>query len=451
MAGWARERPRHGAVSAVPRPGPPDDDALLTEISHGRLGPVRRYFARRPGVMDALIMVVFALGCFLPAVVEPAGVPGGRDDWRTGVSLALVVAGTIALYWRRRSPLVVAAILGALTVLVVAITGSTVGFEGGIAFAVYAVAASRPARTTWLVFATLVLTCALALWLWGVSVDMPDAAPAPVSPDATTVPLEWPEYLAMTGSIAIVSLIALAIGVSVRTRRLHVADLVGRAQAAARDRDQQGQIGLAAERARIAREMHDVVAHSVAVMIALADGASAALERSPDRSRAALEQLSDTGRSALADMRRVLGVLKEPGTPFEPQPGSHDLAELVARARAAGLPLRTTGLGTVLPADAGLQLAVYRIVQESLTNVLRHAPGTPQVDLDLRREADRVEVEIRDHGAAVPVADAGGTGQGVVGMRERAAVYGGVVEAGPWRQGWRVHAVLPWTHVGRTS
>ncbi|NTW42187.1 MAG: hypothetical protein HGA44_20300 [Cellulomonadaceae bacterium] len=233
-----------------------------------------------------------------------------------------------------------------------------------------------------------------------------------------------------------------------RNRRLHVAELVARGNALARDRDQQALLARAAERTRIAREMHDVVAHSLSVMIALADGAGAALDRAPDRSRAALDELSATGRTALADMRRVLGVLHEPDAPLQPQPGSDDLGELVERFRATGLPVRTAGLACPLPADTGLQLAVYRIVQESLTNALRYAPATALVDVTISRSPSSVEVVVTDTGAGALVVDQGGAGHGLVGMRERVEVYGGTVTAGPWRGGWRVHAVLPWQEGG---
>ena len=210
-------------------------------------------------------------------------------------------------------------------------------------------------------------------------------------------------------------LAAMAIGISVRNRRDHLADLMERANALARDRDRQAQLARAAERSRIAREMHDVVAHSLSVMITLADGASAALDRAPDRSRAALTELSSTGRTALGDMRRVLGALGEDGVPLEPTGGGQDLPTLVERFRTAGLPVHAEGLRLELPSDTGLRLALYRVVQESLTNVLRHAPGTPRVDVVLRHEPDRWEVEVTDHGGVVPAPDAGGAGRGARG------------------------------------
>jgi signal transduction histidine kinase len=216
-----------------------------------------------------------------------------------------------------------------------------------------------------------------------------------------------------------------------------------RANALSRDRDRQAQLARAAERSRIAREMHDVVAHSLSVMITLADGAVVALDRSPDRSRAALAELSSTGRAALGDMRRVLGALADDRAPFEPTGQGQDLKGLVDRFRTAGLPVHAEGLGVDPPADTGLRLALYRVVQESLTNVLRHAQGTSHVDLELRRELDRWEVTVADHGGVIPAPDPGGAGLGLVGMQERVELLGGTVEAGPAERGWRVHVVIP--------
>jgi signal transduction histidine kinase len=235
----------------------------------------------------------------------------------------------------------------------------------------------------------------------------------------------------------------MAIGNSVRARREHLADLMERANAVTRDRDRQVQLARAAERSRIAREMHDVVAHSLSVMITLADGAAIALDRTPDRSRAALKELSSTGRAALRDMRHVLGALADDDAPLEPTGQSQDLAGLVERFRTAGLPLHAVGLGLDPPADTGLRLALYRVVQESLTNVLRHAPGTVRVDLRLSRHPNRWDVTVTDQGGIVPAAESDGAGLGLVGMRERVELFGGTVEAGAAERGWRVHVMIP--------
>ena len=423
------------AAPAVATAAP--DTPLFTELSARRLGPVRRYFVRHPVAMDVLVMVIFVLPALLGGVADaqPA------NDAFVASYLALTAAATAALFWRRRRPLTVTAATTVLFALSVLLTGGATSTEVAVAFAVYAVAAARPLWVSWCTLAAALAASAAAIYLLPTS----DATMA-----GRTTAFADPDLFATVVAIAITFLIALAIGISVRNRRLHVAELVQRANALARDRDQQAQLARAAERSRIAREMHDVVAHSLSVMIALADGAGVALERSPDRARAALDELSGTGRAALADMRRVLGVLDTaepdaagPGAAaLEPQPGS-DLHGLVERFRTAGLPVRAV-LDVDLPDDANLLLVVYRIVQEALTNTLRHAPGTTGVDVDVRRRADAVEVTVLDRGATLAVPPSPGTGRGLIGMRERAALYGGTVEAGHASGGWRVHARIPW-------
>jgi signal transduction histidine kinase len=429
--------PAASPVAPPVSPGPPSVPSAgpstlpFTVQSAQRAGPVRRFFRRHPAAMDAVVVAWFAVPSLGVAVLDPQP---GRP---VAPTVALVLAGGAALALRRRAPVVVALVLAVLASATMVVAAALTGFDFALAFGLYAVASLRPARVAWPTAGVAVAIVSGTILLIGDPTVLVEDAP--LSPEA-----RWAE---VTGLLVVV-LLAMAVGISVRNRRLHLTDLVERANALARERDRQAQLALAEERTRIAREMHDVVAHSVSVMIALADGAAAALERSPDRSRAALDELSGTGRSALADMRRILGVLQDDGAPLAPQPGAVDLDALVERFRTAGLPVRTTGLATPLPADAGLQLAVFRIVQESLTNALRHAPGTEAVDLTVQVSDASTVVEVTDHGPTVPGGETGGAGQGLVGMRERAAVYGGSVEAGPHGPGWRVRAVLPWDGTG---
>ncbi len=408
----------------------------FTELNSRRLGPVRRFFLRHPRAMDGVVVGLTALAAGTPDL-------GSQSTRPLAAALAFAAAGALALVWRRSRPLVVTGAVVALGVLSLATTGSFGGLELAVAFALYAVAASRPARTAWLTASVAFVTSAGAVWLW----EQPSADPTQREPDGTYVLTD--DRLGNTTVLVILVLAAMAIGISVRNRREHLADLMERANALSRDRDRQAQLARAAERSRIAREMHDVVAHSLSVMITLADGASAALDRAPDRSRAALTELSSTGRTALGDMRRVLGALADDGAPLEPIGEGQDLPALVERFRTAGLPVHAEGLRLELPSDTGLRLALYRVVQESLTNVLRHAPGTPRVDVVLRHDPERWEVEVTDHGGVVPAADAGGSGLGLIGMRERAEVLGGTVEAGQWEHGWRVHVTIPTSEAHR--
>ena len=198
-----------------------------------------------------------------------------------------------------------------------------------------------------------------------------------------------------------------------------------------------------AERNRIAREMHDIVAHNITVMISLADGAAYTAARDPEIATTAMETVSATGRQALAEMRRLLGVLRDDsGSALVPQPGVPELDQLLEQVRAAGLPvtLEVAGDGRSLP--AGAQLTVFRLVQESLTNCLKHAGASAAARVRLRYAADSVDVEVIDTGRSGSRSNDAG-GRGLEGMRERAAVYAGTVEAGPSSGGgWRVHARL---------
>lgn len=401
----------------------------FTELNSRRLGPVRRFFVRRPRVMDAVVAALVMLSAGTSDV-------GAGSSRTLAVGLAFASAAAAAILWRRSRPLVVTGAVIAVGVLSLATTGSFGGLELALAFALYAVASSRSGQTAWLMASIAVAVIIGAVWLW----EIPSPDPVKHGPDGGVVLTD--DRWATSAQVLILALAGIAIGTSVRNRRDHLAELMNRANALARDRDRQAQLARAAERSRIAREMHDVVAHSLSVMITLADGAAATLDRAPDRSRIALTELSSTGRAALGDMRRVLGALHD-DAPLEPTGQGQDLAGLVERFRTAGLPVRAEGLLLEPPADTGLRLALYRVVQESLTNVLRHAPGTAQVEVELLHAPDRWEVTVADHGGVMPAAEAGGAGLGLVGMQERVELLGGTVEAGPWEHGWRVHVVIP--------
>jgi signal transduction histidine kinase len=224
-----------------------------------------------------------------------------------------------------------------------------------------------------------------------------------------------------------------------------------RAERIEQQAEQERQLAVAEERARIARELHDVISHDVSLMVL-----QASVERrmregsdSPDSTGAALESIETTGRDALAELRRMLGVLRhdDPEAPLAPQPGLAQLDELVAEARCAGIDVELDRDRSGLQFAPGLDLTAYRIVQESLTNVAKHV-GPTKVRLALRSLADALEIEVVDAGAASPRdersdAELPGTGHGLVGMRERVAMYGGTLIAGPAGNGFRVLARLP--------
>lgn len=420
-------------------PGSPDGGEPFSELNARRLGPVRRFFVRRPVMMDVVVVLWFGV----PTMIDHAMTATGTERWWL---VLLTVAGAAALMWRRRWPVPVAATMAALAVLQVGTARTTSGFDLGIALAVYAVAANRPQRQAWTTAVAATSVVGVAAVLWERAAAGTTTSGLVVEPTGASEPAvsTSPVWLPSVTGLTLLVLAAISIGISVHNRRVHVAELVERANQLARDRDQQAQIATAAERTRIAREMHDVVAHSLTVMVALADGAGAALERRPDHARQALDEVSTTGRAALADMRRVLGVLNDTSALLDPQPSAPDIDALVQGFRTAGLPVEIVVSGGALPGDLGLQLAVYRIVQESLTNALRYATGTGRVTVRLTRDEKGVQVDVTDDGGIGTRPAQIGSGQGLIGMRERAAVYGGTVEAGPYRGGWHVHAELPW-------
>ncbi|MGN9838601.1 sensor histidine kinase [Nonomuraea sp. H19] len=232
----------------------------------------------------------------------------------------------------------------------------------------------------------------------------------------------------VSGSIFVVTI--WLTGLYANTRRRYLEGLEERAERAERERDQQARMAAAAERARIARELHDVVAHNVSVMVVQADGAGYALDSDPEQARLAVKNISKTGRAALAEMRRLVGVLRENetgGTDYTPQPGLGQLEELV---RGSGVParLRVGGVPGELP--EGQQLAVYRIVQEALTNALKHGGPGVQALVEIEYGGPELVLRVTDdgRGAAAPKSP---DGHGLIGMRERAGMYGGAIWAGP--------------------
>lgn len=238
----------------------------------------------------------------------------------------------------------------------------------------------------------------------------------------------------------------------VGARRAYHGEVEARLHLLETERDQASRIAVAEERSRIARELHDVVAHAVSVMVVQADGASYAVRSNPELAERAVKTISVTGREALAELRRLLQVLRGEdgeGVPRIPQPTAESLAELADRVRQAGVPVDLEIHGSLSDLSAGVSLGVYRIVQESLTNTLKHAGAGARAEVRVVRDDEVVDVRVSDDGAGkaremVPAARPLPGGNGVIGMRERANVYGGSLEIGPAPGGgWRVHARLP--------
>lgn len=417
-------------------------------------------------VQTVLALVVLLVGAAtavyahstVQGIVALGMFPEGTDRLQTvpTVWLAGAAVGAVLLVALRTRPLLAVGILTALA-LASLVTAGIFGVLGlCLAVALYSVASTRPALVTWSAVVAVVAVLTTATWRWQVIGVGEMVVWGTFQRPAGTEPfhqLIQPEFSsgrrsATVALLVVLLLLGVAAGASSRARRLKLEAEADHREAAARDREASAALGRASERARIAREMHDIVAHSVSVMIALSDGAGAALDRAPDRSREALRELSATGRTALADMQRVLGALdpdgeRGPSTSGSTGPTETDLRTIVDRFRAAGLPVTAEGVDLELPAGTSVRLALVRIVSEALTNVLRHAPGTTAVTVHVRWTGTTVEAEVVDAGSD-EVAAGSGSGRGIPGMRDRAALLGGHVEAGLQADGgWRVHVVLP--------
>ncbi|MFJ7768119.1 sensor histidine kinase [Streptomyces sp. NPDC097107] len=277
---------------------------------------------------------------------------------------------------------------------------------------------------------------------------------------APVAQLRWPmEDAGMGSNIAITVFqavpfaLAWVLGDSIRTRRAYFAQLEERAARLEKEREAQAKVAVAAERARIARELHDVVAHNVSVMVVQADGAAYVLDAAPDQARKALETISSTGRQALAEMRRLLGVLRtgehQEAGEYVPQPDVQQIEDLVEECRSSGLPVDFKVEGTARRLPSGLELTAYRIVQEALTNTRKHGGPNAGASVRLVYFDDGLGLLIEDDGKGAPheLYEEGGfdgQGHGLIGMRERVGMVGGTLDAGP-RQGggFRISVLLP--------
>jgi signal transduction histidine kinase len=340
-----------------------------------------------------------------------------------GVAAASYVGASLALIARRRAP--VATLVVAMTALSIPFLffGSSegAGTLAPVLVALYTVAAHRERHTA--VWALAAFTGYMLL----------DGLRDPLNHDVRSVLGAWPLYL--------LGVIVWLAGLYVRTRRQFVAELRGRAERAERSREERIRAATADERARIARELHDAVAHSMSVMVIQAEAAEEMLAGDPERARIPIERVQRVGREGLAEMRRLLGVLRQDESPvLAPQPGVAALPQLVDQVCSTGLPVELDVLGEPRPLPAGVDISAYRIVQEALTNAIKHAAASRVV---VRvRYGEELELEIVDDG--VGGLAPGSSGHGLVGMRERVALYGGTLDTGrPAGGGYRVRATLP--------
>jgi signal transduction histidine kinase len=357
----------------------------------------------------------------------------------TPLYVVTTVAQAVPLVWRRKAPTVVFGVVLAACIVQWAGAESS---SSNISFMICLHAITRyRSRQTLRVAVGVLVPCLLVLTL---------RVPHP----------HGQAFLSLLFLLAaIVATIALAL--VAEERKAQLTRLAERASHAEFEREQRARMAVLAERARFSREMHDILGHTLAVITGLADGGVRQVETHPERGRQVFELIGDTSRQALADLRRTLGALRE--RPIEeggesdegaeddalaPQPGISDIAQLLDRTRSAGPHVSYRVSGEVEPLARSLQLAIYRIVQESLTNSLKHAGPDTGVEVAIESGGELVRLSVSDTGPDAPraffPAGAGPGGQGLTGVRERAALAGGRAEAGPNRAGgWTVTARFP--------
>jgi signal transduction histidine kinase len=343
------------------------------------------------------------------------------SDGSRAVAFASAALLTLPLAWRRRAPLAVAAVVAAVIAiddLAAGWSGAVLSFDCSIVAAYSSGAHARQTRA-WLALAALL------------AANVVDALGAPGNPAGN---------LAL--GVVVFSLVPWLVGQALRRERRRTAQLRELALDLAAEREGLARVEVAAERARIARELHDIVAHSMTVVAVQADAAEKLLDRDPERARPPLAAIQETARSALTEMRRLVGLLRETDedAPRTPQPGLEALDRLVDDVRASGLPVTLEIVGEVRPLPGALDLTAYRIVQEALTNVRKHA-GPAHARVVITHAHDLLTIEVHDDGGGAR--NRGGGGHGLVGIQERIALVGGDLDAGATAEGFVVHARIP--------
>lgn len=379
---------------------------------------IRALLSSNPMVVDGAIAAGLAALSMLAFV-------GGSDDvgGSGAVTAALLLLESLPLAWRRRFPVAVLLIVVGATIvhLVIVPEGESLRGGLGVLVALYTIGERLQRRTS---VALAVLTGTIVAIIFVAKEPIPPALQALIQTE-------------------VVFGVAWLVGDGARIRRLYTRAVEERASLLERERTERARTAVLEERERIARELHDAVAHHVSVIVIQAGGGLRALEKRPEDARTALEAVDASGRQALTDMRRMLAMLGDGGD--EPLPGLDRLGDLLEQVRAAGLAVELSIEGERRKLDAGLEASAYRIIQEGLTNSLKHAGGGGRAHVNIRYEPAALHLSIDDERGpeAAPNVEPAHEGRGLAGMRERVALFRGSFAAEPTSEGFRVSALLP--------
>ncbi|MFC5338415.1 sensor histidine kinase [Leucobacter denitrificans] len=406
-------------------------------------GAIRRWLSAHPLAVDMAILVCYLIGAVPLAAFDAFTLVTDRAFGNFpiifGYTTLLAIrlgAGVVALIFRRKAPLV------GLIILSVALIGDVgaLAVANGVAlcFLLYAVPVYRDVRTGWIAYAIAVAGSVVSLafepLLGEVSLY-----------GSTSVRDVWATAIMS----AIWLLVVLLIGINLGNRRRYLAAIIDRAHQLARERDQLAMLAVAEERSRLAREIHDIVAHSVSVMIALSEGGARAVQAAPEEAANAMQRSAETGRTALTEMRRLLGALQaDEVAELAPQPSHTDIPSLVRGFAEAGIQVELHESADIEHIERLQGLAMYRVMQEGLTNVLRYAGKGAHAQVRIEDLSDGVAVTVRDFGRAEGTSGPTtglGSGRGLAGLAERLRVFGGTIDSGPAPdgQGWQLQAFFP--------
>ncbi|MES9594409.1 histidine kinase [Streptomyces sp. NPDC007076] len=397
----------------------------MTTLGTGVLR-IRHWLRDHPLALDAALALAVLVAMITGSFAHPVAGEGLAIGHRTPSvsSVLLMVCAAVALIWRRRNPVAVLSATAGLTVVELVRSDPPTPVVVSTVIALYTVAARTDRPTTWRVGLLTMAVLTAAAMLFG---------RAPWYSQENFGVFAW------TG-------MAGAAGDAVRSRRAFIDAIRERAERAERSRDEEARRRVAEERLRIARDLHDVVAHHIALVNVQAGVAAHVMDRRPDQAKEALAHVREASRSALDELRATVGLLRQSGdpeAPTEPAPGLAVLGDLVDTVRRAGLPVEVVCADQRPPLPAAVDLAAYRVIQEALTNVRKHAGPGAKAEVSVVRVGNTAEITVIDNGSGGGP-DGDGGGHGLLGMRERVTALGGTLTAGPrYGGGFRVHAILP--------